>query len=61
MRKITSWAAVIAVPTMVVGVYGMNFDFMPELHWKFGYPLVMVLILVACVFLYRTFRRNRWL
>jgi magnesium transporter len=61
MRKITSWAAVIAVPTMVVGVYGMNFDFMPELHWKFGYPLVMVLILVACLILYRTFRRNRWL
>jgi magnesium transporter len=61
MRKITSWAAIIAVPTMVVGVYGMNFDYMPELHWQFGYPLVMVLILLACVFLYRTFRRNRWL
>ncbi|HET9140714.1 magnesium and cobalt transport protein CorA [Actinophytocola sp.] len=61
MRKITSWAAIIAVPTMVVGVYGMNFDYMPELRWHFGYPLVMVLILVACVFLYRTFRRNRWL
>jgi magnesium transporter len=61
MRKITSWAAIIAVPTMVVGVYGMNFDFMPETHWKFGYPLVMVLTLVACLILYRTFRRNRWL
>lgn len=61
MRKITSWAAIIAVPTMVVGVYGMNFDFMPELRWKFGYPVVMALILVACVILYRTFRRNRWL
>lgn len=61
MRKITSWAAIIAVPTMVVGVYGMNFDFMPETRWKFGYPMVMVLILIACLFLYRTFRRNRWL
>ncbi|HEU5469631.1 MAG TPA: magnesium and cobalt transport protein CorA [Actinophytocola sp.] len=61
MRKITSWAAIIAVPTMVVGVYGMNFDYMPELRWHFGYPLVMVLILVACLILYRTFRRNRWL
>lgn len=61
MRKITSWAAIIAVPTMVVGVYGMNFDYMPELRWQFGYPLVMVLISAACVVLYRTFRRNRWL
>jgi magnesium transporter len=61
MRKITSWAAVIAVPTMVVGVYGMNFDFMPELHWKFGYPLVMALIVTASLFLLRTLRRNRWL
>jgi magnesium transporter len=61
MRKITSWAAIVAVPTMVVGVYGMNFDFMPELHWRFGYPLVMAMILVACLILYRTFRRNRWL
>jgi magnesium transporter len=61
MRKITAWAAIIAVPTMVVGVYGMNFDFMPELHWKFGYPLVILLILLGCLVLYRTFRRNQWL
>jgi magnesium transporter len=61
MRKITAWAAIIAVPTMVVGVYGMNFDYMPELHWKFGYPLVMLVIFVACLVLHRIFRRNRWL
>lgn len=61
MRKITAWAAIIAVPTMVVGVYGMNFDYMPELHWKFGYPLVILLILLGCLVLYRTFRRNQWL
>jgi magnesium transporter len=61
MRKITAWAAIIAVPTMVVGVYGMNFDYMPELHWKFGYPLVMTVIFGACLILYRIFRRNRWL
>jgi magnesium transporter len=61
MRKITSWAAMIAVPTMVVGVYGMNFDFMPETSWKFGYPLVMFVIFMACLVLYRIFRRNRWL
>lgn len=61
MRKITSWAAIVAVPTMGVGIYGMNFDYMPELHWRFGYPLIMCVIVVACLFLYRIFRRNRWL
>ncbi|WP_314222356.1 magnesium and cobalt transport protein CorA [Streptomyces zaehneri] len=61
MRKITAWAAVIAVPTMVCGVYGMNFDHMPELHWRFGYPLVISVISVACWVLYRGFRRNGWL
>jgi len=61
MRKITAWAAVIAVPTMVCGVYGMNFDNMPELHWRFGYPIVVGVISVACLVLYRGFRRNGWL
>ncbi|WP_406127942.1 magnesium/cobalt transporter CorA [Streptomyces sp. NBC_00989] len=61
MRKITAWAAVIAVPTMVCGVYGMNFDHMPELHWRYGYPLVIGVITAACLVLYRGFRRNGWL
>ncbi|WP_052849353.1 magnesium/cobalt transporter CorA [Streptomyces avicenniae] len=61
MRKITAWAAILAVPTMVTGVYGMNFDHMPELHWRFGYPLVIGVILVACVLIHRGFRRNGWL
>ncbi|MHB9862602.1 magnesium and cobalt transport protein CorA [Streptomyces sp. YIM S03343] len=61
MRKITAWAAVIAVPTMVCGLYGMNFDHMPELHWRFGYPLVIAAISVGCLALYRGFRRNGWL
>jgi magnesium transporter len=61
MRKITAWAAVIAVPTMVCGVYGMNFDHMPELHWTFGYPLVLGVISIACLVLHRGFRRNGWL
>ncbi|ARP69697.1 magnesium and cobalt transport protein CorA [Streptomyces pluripotens] len=61
MRKITAWAAVIAVPTMVCGVYGMNFDHMPELHWRFGYPLVMTVMAAGCLALYRGFRRNGWL
>jgi magnesium transporter len=61
MRKITAWAAVIAVPTMVCGLYGMNFDHMPELQWRFGYPLVIGVISVACLVLHRGFRRNGWL
>jgi magnesium transporter len=61
MRKITAWAAIIAVPTMVCGVYGMNFDHMPELHWKYGYGMVIGVISVACLVLYRGFRRNGWL
>jgi magnesium transporter len=46
---------------MGVGIYGMNFDHMPELHWKFGYPMVMLVIVGICLVLYRTFRRNHWL
>jgi magnesium transporter len=61
MRKITAWAAIITVPTMVVGVYGMNFDFMPELHWKYGYPAVILVILTVCVILHRMFTRRKWL
>jgi magnesium transporter len=61
MRKITAWAGIISVPTMIAGIYGMNFDYMPELHWHIGYPLVLVVIAVICGGLYRTFRRNKWL
>ncbi|CAL9554146.1 Zinc transport protein ZntB [Streptomyces sp. enrichment culture] len=61
MRKITAWAAIIAVPTMVCGVYGMNFDHMPELRWRYGYGLAVGVIALACLALYRGFRRNGWL
>jgi len=61
MRKISAWVAIIAVPTMIAGIYGMNFDHMPELRWKLGYPMVMGLVLVICAVLYRVFRRNKWL
>ncbi|MFE5024119.1 magnesium and cobalt transport protein CorA [Streptomyces sp. NPDC056656] len=61
MRKITAWAAVVAVPTMGCGVYGMNFDHMPELHWQFGYPLFLGVIASICFVLHRAFRRNGWL
>jgi magnesium transporter len=61
MRKISAWVAIVAVPTMIAGIYGMNFDHMPELDWLFGYPLALGLMAVACVALYRAFRRNGWL
>lgn len=61
MRKITAWAAIIAVPTALAGIYGMNFDYMPELHWRYAYPVTIAVILVLCLTLYRVFRRKRWL
>ncbi|MGE3253127.1 magnesium/cobalt transporter CorA [Pseudonocardia sp.] len=61
MRKITSYAAMISVPTMIAGIYGMNFDAMPELHWKYGYPVVLLVIATVCAVLFRVFRRNQWL
>lgn len=61
MRKITAWAAIIAVPTMVCGVYGMNFDHMPELRWRFGYLLVLAVIATASFVIHRGFKRNGWL
>jgi magnesium transporter len=61
MRKITAWAAIFAVPTMITGVYGMNFDNMPELHWRYGYPMVLVTTLAICVAIHRGFRRNGWI
>jgi magnesium transporter len=61
MRKISAWVAIAAVPTMVAGVYGMNFEHMPELRSSFGYPLVLAVMLVTCLSLYRAFRRSGWL
>ncbi|HZQ32358.1 MAG TPA: magnesium/cobalt transporter CorA [Mycobacterium sp.] len=61
MRKISAWVAIAAVPTAVAGIYGMNFDHMPELHWLWGYPAALGLMFVVCFILYRVFRRNEWL
>ncbi|MCX6468547.1 MAG: magnesium and cobalt transport protein CorA [Corynebacteriales bacterium] len=61
MRKITSWVAIASVPTMVAGIYGMNFDNMPELHWHYFYYCVLGFLVVVSVTLWRTFRRNHWL
>ena len=61
MRKISAWAGIIAVPTAIAGIYGMNFEHMPELDWRYGYPLVLAIIAIACVLLHRGFKRNGWL
>ncbi|SET46273.1 magnesium/cobalt transporter CorA [Geodermatophilus poikilotrophus] len=61
MRKISAWAGIIAVPTAIAGIYGMNFEFMPELRWRYGYFAVLLVIVTACVLLYRGFKRNGWL
>jgi magnesium transporter len=61
MRRISAWVAIAAVPTVLAGIEGMNFDHMPELHWSFGYPAVLVLMAVVCGLLYRAFRRAGWL
>ncbi|MFI6468908.1 MULTISPECIES: magnesium and cobalt transport protein CorA [unclassified Streptomyces] len=61
MRKITAWAAIVAVPTMVCGIYGMNFENMPELHWRYGYFMALGLMAAACFVIHRGFRRNGWL
>ena len=60
-RKLAAWAAILATPTAVAGIYGMNFDYMPELRWTYGYPAVLALIVAICIGLYVTFKRTRWL
>ena len=61
MRKISAWVAIVAVPTMIAGIYGMNFEHMPELTWAFGYPLALAAMALACAALYRAFKHNGWL
>ncbi|MFF7332144.1 magnesium/cobalt transporter CorA [Streptomyces sp. NPDC008150] len=61
MRKISAWAAMAAVPTMIAGIYGMNFEHMPELHWVWSYPAVIAVMGILEFLLYRTFKRRGWL
>ena len=61
MRKISAGAALVLVPTLIAGVYGMNFDHMPELHWLLGYPLALLLMVSASSYLYVRFKRSGWL
>lgn len=61
MRRISAWVAIAAAPTLIAGIYGMNFEDMPELRWAYGYPFALGLIATICVTLYVGFRRNGWL
>jgi len=60
-RKLAAWAAILAVPTAIAGIYGMNFESMPELHWRYGYVVVLTVILVVCGTLFWRFKRSGWL
>jgi magnesium transporter len=61
VRKISAWAAIIAVPTLISGIYGMNFEHMPELGWTVGYPGALMLMALVCLTLYRYFHKVGWL
>lgn len=61
MRKISAWAAILVYPTIVAGIYGMNFARMPELSWLLGYPFALALMATGCFVLYRWFKRAEWL
>jgi magnesium transporter len=60
-KKISAWAAILIVPTLIAGIYGMNFDNMPELHWTLGYPFALALMVAICVSLYAVFKHVEWL
>jgi len=61
MRKISAWVAILAVPTMIAGIYGMNFEHMPEIKFRYGYYVILAVMLVACGSLYRQFKKSGWL
>jgi magnesium transporter len=60
-KRLAAWAAILAVPTMIAGLYGMNFKYMPETEWRLGYPLIISIMLVSCLLLYKWFRKVGWL
>ena len=61
VKRISGWAAILFAPSLVGGIYGMNFDYMPELHWRYGYYLALLAMLAMAVTLYLIFKRKRWL
>lgn len=60
-KRLAGYAALVAVPTMIAGIYGMNFDFMPELKWAWGYPLALGSMVVIDAYLFYRFRKAKWL
>lgn len=60
-RRLAAWAAILAVPTAIAGIYGMNFEHMPELKWEYGYFLILGVTVAICATLYYRFRRSGWL
>lgn len=60
-KRLAAWAGIFAVATALVGIWGMNFDLMPELRWKYGYPSALMLIVLVCAILYRRFKKSGWL
>jgi magnesium transporter len=60
VKKLAGWAGILALPTLVASIYGMNFEFMPELEWRYGYPIVAGLTSLACLWLYRRLKRAGW-
>jgi len=61
VKRISSWAAILFAPTLVGTIYGMNFDYMPELTWRFGYPLAVLAMVATAIVLYLVFKKRRWL
>lgn len=61
VKRLASWAAILALPTMIASFYGMNFKYMPELEWHYGYPIVLSVMLASCVLLWRRLKKAKWL
>jgi magnesium transporter len=61
MKQLTSWAAIVLVPTLIAGIYGMNFIHMPELRWRFGYAYALGVMALSMILLYRMFKKRDWL
>jgi magnesium transporter len=61
VQKVSAWAAILVVPTIITGIYGMNFKHMPEIHWFLGYPLTLLLMVVVSALIYLGFRRSGWI
>ncbi|MGO2668199.1 MAG: CorA family divalent cation transporter, partial [Microbacterium gubbeenense] len=61
MKKISGWAAILFAPTLIAAVYGMNFDVMPELHWAFGYPVAVGLMVLFAAVLFVLFKWRKWM